>query len=41
MAKLVHGSAALEAGDPGVVEEAGVDVDFYGNAAVNLSLIHI
>ena len=35
MAKLVHGSAALEAGDPEVVEEAGVDVDFYGNAAVN------
>lgn len=35
MAKLVHGSAALEAGDPAVVEEAGVDVDFYGNAAVN------
>ena len=35
MAKLVHGSAALEAGDPEVVEEAGVDVDFYGNASVN------
>ena len=35
MAKLVHGSAALEAGDPEVVEEAGVDVDSYGNAAVN------
>ena len=35
MAKLVHGSAALEAGDPAVVEDADVDMDFYGNASVN------
>lgn len=34
MAKLVHGSAALEAGDPAVLE-GGPTKDFYGNASVN------
>ena len=34
MAKLVHGSQALGAGNPDVVTEAGVEEDFYGNEAV-------
>ena len=34
MAKLVHGSPALEMGDASIVTEAGVQEDFHGNAAV-------